>query len=215
MFYLTLLHLGGTLHQFCTCLSRKTFLIGTVDGITHIEIILGSQKHLVRHKREERYLLICHRELGHHLYPITLILGELILHLEGADGIYLIAKEIDAVRELTTIGIDIEDGTTQGKLTWLVDIIHLAEAKLMERLLYLAHSNDLTFLKHQLAGIKALLRDHHLGESLRVSHDIARCPTRETGQNFCAENLRSGITLGILDGPAITGGEEKHIIITQ
>ena len=67
------LHLCSALQLFCTCLIRKAFLISTFNGIAHIEIILRSQDHIIGDKREERYLLICHRELGHHFHTIALV----------------------------------------------------------------------------------------------------------------------------------------------
>ena len=49
-FYLPSLHLSGICHLLCLRLSRKAFLIGTVNGITDIEIILCNQHHILRHK---------------------------------------------------------------------------------------------------------------------------------------------------------------------
>ena len=134
LFNLTLFHLCGTTHLLSLSLRRKTLLIGTVDGITHIEIILGNQQCLLRQKREERHLVACSHQLRHNLHMGSLILRQLILHLKGTDGVDIIAKEVDAIRVLATIGIDIEDRTTHRKLTWLIDVIHLSEAEVTKRL---------------------------------------------------------------------------------
>ena len=47
---------------------------------------------------------------------ITLILGKLVFDVEGADGINLITEEIDTERIFATVGIDVEDASTNGKL---------------------------------------------------------------------------------------------------
>ena len=48
--YFPLLHFGGIGQLFSLCLSREAFLIGTINGITDIEIILCNQQHVLRHK---------------------------------------------------------------------------------------------------------------------------------------------------------------------
>ena len=135
LFNLTLFHLCGTTHLFGLSLSREAFLIGTVDGIAHIEIVFGNQQSLLRQERKERHLIACSHQLRYDLHMGTLILRQLILYLKGADGVDIVAKEVDAVRIFATVGIDIEDGATHGKLAWLIDVIHLSEAKVTKRLL--------------------------------------------------------------------------------
>ena len=63
----------------------------------------------------------------------TLILRQLILDLKCTDGVDIVAKEVDAIRILATIGIDIEDRTAHRKLTWFIDVIHLSETKVTKR----------------------------------------------------------------------------------
>ena len=96
----------------------------------------------------------------------------MILDLEGTDGIDVIAKEINTIGVFATKGIDIENGATKGILTWLVDIIDLTEAEFMEGLLDLLDGYGLILLEGELAGIETLLGNHHLGQGLRIGHDI-------------------------------------------
>ena len=62
-------------------------------------------------------------EVRNYLDGIDLFLGELGLDVEDADGVDLIAKEVDTVGVFAGEREDIEDATPDGELTWLVDKI--------------------------------------------------------------------------------------------
>ena len=139
-FYLCTLHLCGRLELFGSGLSRETFLIGTVDGVAHIEEVFRHQQHILRHEREEGDLLPCPcRQLWYDLHLFPLFPRELVLHLKGTDGVDIIAKEVDTVGIFATEGIDVEDGTTLSKLSGFVDVVHLTKTKGPQRLPDFSH----------------------------------------------------------------------------
>ena len=216
LFYLVLFQLRSTF-QFHPGLIGKTLLIGTVYRIADIEEVLHHQQRILGQEREKRYFLLRHRrQLRHDLYPVATFLRQLILHLEGTDGVDVIAEEVNAERIFATVGIDVEDGAAQGKLTRFVDIVHLAETELAQCFLNRRHGDGLVFLQDEGTRIEILFRHHQLCQCFRISHNIAErgllCKPRK---NFGAENLIGGIALGILDGPTITAGEEQHIPVAQ
>ena len=159
-FNLLLFHLRGRLKLFLLGLGRETFLIGTVDSITDIEEILRHKKRVIGYKREEGHFILCRQgEFGHNLNMVALFPGQLILHLESADRVDIVAKEVYSIGVFATEGIDVEDGSTQGELTWLVDIVYFMKAELMEGLLNVGDSDSLVFLQHQRTSIKVFLGD--------------------------------------------------------
>lgn len=68
---------------------------------------------------------------------------QLVFHGERADGINLVTEEINAERQFAAKGIDIHDASTHRKLTGLVDIIHLVEAKVAQAMLQIGDVNGL------------------------------------------------------------------------
>ena len=52
------------------------------------------------------------------------VTGELVFDLKGADGVDVVTEEVDAEGILTAETIDVEDGASQGKLSWFIDIVN-------------------------------------------------------------------------------------------
>ena len=119
----------GLMHELWSGDERHTLLECSIDGIAHKEIILGGNDGIRGQQRQKRLLhCIVSLEFGHYLYPITGFERQLIFNLEDAERINLVAKEIDTIRVFATIRIYIENGATQGKLTWFVYIVDLVES---------------------------------------------------------------------------------------
>ena len=189
-FYLMSFNLCGLFELFHLSLGGKAFLIGTINSIPHIGVVFRHQHDIFRHEREERYLILCHHcKFRHNLNLVTLVLRELILHFKCTDGIDVITKEIDTIRIFATIGVDIEDRTTQGELSRLIYIIYFTKAKLPKRLLDIRDRYCLVFLQHQCPCVQCLLRDHHFCQSLRIGDDISSALARQTGHNLGSEDL--------------------------
>ena len=170
---LSLFHLRGSLELFAFGLGREALLIGAFDGIVDVEEVFRHEEHVVRHEREERHLLVGrHREFWHDLNLVALFTRELVLHLKRADGVDIVAKEVDTIRKFAAEGVDVEDGATQRKLSWLVDVVHLVEAKLAKRLLYIRNGNRLILGKDEGAGVEVLLENDELCDCLRIGDDI-------------------------------------------
>ncbi len=63
---------------------------------------------------------------------ITLILRKLVFDVEGADGINLITEEIDTKRIFATVVIDVEDSSTNGKMTRFIDVISILKSDISQ-----------------------------------------------------------------------------------
>ena len=117
--------LSGTLQTLSHSLLRKALLIGALYSIMNIKEIFDHQKTVLRKERQKRHLVILNdAQLWHDVYLLTFILRQLAIHLESADRVDIVAKEVDTERQLVAIGINVEDTTTQRKLAWLVDVVN-------------------------------------------------------------------------------------------
>ena len=147
------------------------------------------------------------------LLPVT---AELVVHLEGADAVHLIAKEVDAVWQLVREGIDVDDAATNGKLPRLIDVIRPVEAEAEQRLLHEHDIHPLPYAQAQSLLAEFLFRYNKFGESLGVRHDEERQTScRESGKHFRSEDFLSGIALAELDGSLVAAWEEEHLVVAQ
>ena len=154
---LLLLHLSGTLHTFRHRLGRKSVVINLFDGVVDIDEIFHHEDGILRKEMQERHFLGRYlRQFGHNLDLLTTVLGELILHFKGADGVDVIAKEVDTEGIFAGIGIDVEDAATQSKLSWLVDIILFHETEILQRVYHKRDIDGLPRLQSQSSLIKIL-----------------------------------------------------------
>ena len=140
---LALLHLCGFSQSLLQGLLREAVLIDAFDGFADELKVFHYQQGVAGQELQDRLFLFYGCELGHDVHAVAAFLRQLVLHLEGADGVDVVAKEVDAEWEFVAIGIDVEDGAAQGKLTRLIDIIDLAETKVAQRLADAVHSDVL------------------------------------------------------------------------
>ena len=165
------LHMGKN-EAFLQGLLREALLIDALDGLANKLLVAHHQQGVLWQELQNRLLLFNGRELWHDVHAVAALLRQLVLNLEGADGVDIVAKEIKTKRKLMTVGIDIEDGATQGKLTRFIDIVNLAEAKLTQGLADAVHADALVLCQCQTTGIQLLARHHHLGQCLRIGDNI-------------------------------------------
>ena len=197
------------MHKLHACYQRHILLEGGIDGIAHIQIILGGNDGILGQQRQERLLgSLVGLQFGHYLYPVTGIERELILNLEGAHALHVVAKKVDTIRVLATVAIHVEDRTTQRKLSGLVHVVHLVKAQLAQLLGDIAYGHLLPFLYHHRTVVQRLLRHHHLGQGLRIGNNEHRFI--HLCHHLGTENLRSRIKLSVLDGTTVTAWEEQH-----
>ena len=107
-----LLHLGSFFHTLLQGLRRETFVVGTPNGIVHIQEVLDHQHRIGRQKREKRHPLLHHSQLRHYLHLLALVFRQLGVHLESADRVYVVTEEVYAERQLTAVGVDIQNAAT-------------------------------------------------------------------------------------------------------
>ena len=145
-----------------------------------------------------------------------MVLRQLVFHLESTDRVDIVAEEVNTVGILTTKGINVENRTAKGKLSWLIDIIHLTEAKVTKGLRDIGDIDGLVFLQDEGTRVETFLRHHKFCQCLRIGHDIEqRILLCQSGHNLRAKDLTGSITLRILDGSAVTRGEKQHITTAQ
>ena len=121
------------------------------------------------------------RRIGDDAHVLEFLHAQLILHIKGTYAVHLIAEEINAVRQLTGIGIDIQQTASQGELSGLIHIVHTQESHIEERLLYI---HDVTGIPHAQFERMSLQRRgiyHLLGEGLWTgNHEERKGTTTES-----------------------------------
>ena len=112
-----------------------------------VEEVLGCQKCVFRKELQERNLLLGERcQLRDYLYLLQLAMRQLALHFKGADGVDVVAKEINAVGQLAAERVDVDDASTNSELPGLVNIIGLLEPEVAQGLLYCRYLHGLSYL---------------------------------------------------------------------
>ena len=103
---------------------REAVLVYLPYLVMHISIVFHHQQRIMRQCLQERSLgCAALGKLGNNLHRISCLGRELGLYLEGAQAVYLIAKEIYTERQLGTEGINVDDTSSHGKLSWLIHIV--------------------------------------------------------------------------------------------
>ena len=145
---------------------------------------------------------------------ITLILRKLVFDVESADGIYLITEEIDTERIFATVGIDIEDASTNGKLTRFIDVISLLKSEITQ----LMHDIYLCYLlsdrKFEDSLIQNLLGNHEFRQGIRIRNDIDLLASRQSCQHFRSQDFVCRIPLTVLDSAAVAGRKEEDTLLS-
>ena len=205
--YLLALHLRGLLHAFGECLVGEAVGIDLGYGVAHIHIILHHDERIVGQELEERDTPIgtC-RQFGHDVYLLLLLLRQLALHLEGADGVDLVVEEINAEGQFAAKGIDIEDAPSDGELTWFVHIILFVEPQREQSLAQVVHVDHLSLVERDHPFVELAFRHHEFRESLGMGNHQQRflfAPRGETCKHLGAQYLVSGIALSVFHRPFI------------
>ena len=172
LLYLSRFHLCSVSQTLLHGLLREALPIDILYGLAHKLQVFRNQQGIVGQELQDGLFLLYGSQLRHDIHMVATLLRQLVLYLESADRVDLVAKEVEAERELVAIGIDVEDRAAKGKLSWLVDVVHLAETKLTQRLTDSVHADGLLLFEGQSTGIELLARHHHLGKSLGVGNDV-------------------------------------------
>ena len=145
-----------------------------------------------------------------------MVLRQLVFHLESTDGVDIVAEEINTVGILTTKGINVENRTAKGKLPWLIDIIHLTEAKVTKCFRNISDIDGLVFLQDEGTRVETFLRHHKFCQRLRIGHDIEQLILLcQPGHDLRAKDLTGCVALCILDGSTVTGRKKQHFATVQ
>ena len=174
--YLVLLHLCGILQTLGHGLRGEALLPSLLHAVAHKVEVLGSEKGVGGQELEQRILVLDHRQLRDDVDVVAPLSRELVLHVEGAYGVDVVAEEIDTEGELTAEGIDIEDAATQRKLPRLIDIVHLMETEVAQRLADVIGTDGLAHAQRQHTVVETLARHHLLGDGIRVSDYVKTHP---------------------------------------
>ena len=172
LFYLAGLHFGGILQTLRQGLRRKALLVGALDGFAHKCEVLAYQDGVFGQELQHGVLLHLGRQLGHDVGLLAALLRQLVLHLKGTYGVYLVAEEVDAEGVLATVAEHVEDAAAQGELAGLVDIVHLVEPQLAQLFQHVVGLHRLPLLQGQRPAVQLLAGDHHLGHGLGMGHDV-------------------------------------------
>ena len=211
---LLLLHLGGSLHPFGQCLRRETVLVYLVHSVTDVGKVFHHKQGVLGQETREGHLLLRHGgQFGHNLYLLALVLGELCLHLEGADGVNLVAEEVKAEWILRTVGINVDDAAAHGKLSRLIHIVGLGEIELAQPLFQFHDVHLLSGLEHNGPFVEPGLRHHQFAQRLWTGHhiEIAFAVLRYLAQHLGAQYLVGCVALAVFHGASIGGRVEKHL----
>ena len=216
---LALFHLRLSLQLLRHGLRGEPLLVNPVYGIAHIEEVLESQHGVFRQEMQERHLLFRQRrQFGYDLHPLQLPVRELRLHLERADGLDVVAEEVDAERQLVRVGIHVDDAAAHGELPRFVDIVGLAESERPQGLFHLDDAGVLSDGQRQPPFVQLPLRHHQLRQGRRLGHDeerqralLLRIQGGEPRQHLRPQYLVAGIALPVLHSAPVGRGIEEHI----
>ena len=74
-------------------------------------------------------LLVMQPHNRHFVYPFV---GQLRLDIKGADGINLVAEEVQTERIVGSITVDVHYTSAYSKLSWFVNEVHALESQLQQ-----------------------------------------------------------------------------------
>ena len=171
--YLLLLYLRRSLQALGHSLLREAVVVYLLDGRTKVEAVFHHKQSVFGQKRRKRLLLLGElRQFGHDAHLLFRVLRELVCHLERAYGVYLVAEEVDAERQLRRVRVDVDDASAHGELPRLVDIVDLLEAELAHLASKVGKVDDVAHGNVDGALVKAALRHHKFAERLGTGDDI-------------------------------------------
>ena len=170
---LCLLLLGGTLGTFLDGLCGETLVVGLADDLTDILQVLHHQQRVLGQERQQR-LTAFHlaRQFRDDVNLLAAVTRQLVFHLKSAEGVNVIAKEIDSERIFAAEREHIENAATKGKLAGLIDVIHLTETQFTQSGANRIHIDMLSGMEAERTVVKAFLRDNELCHCFGVGYNI-------------------------------------------
>ncbi len=157
-------------------------------------------------------------QIGDDLHPVELLGRELGGYVETADGLHLVAEEIDAVGLVLGKRKDVDDTAAQRILPRLVDEIHLRKSVLLQQIGQKPHLHPLAAPDRYRPSVELSRIDHLLGQSLRIGTDDQKALSVETAkgiQRRGALHDARRILLSELHGALVSGGKEHHPLLAQ
>lgn len=141
--------------------------------------------------------------------------GELLLNVEGADGVDLVAEEVDAEGLFVGVGEDVEDAAAKRVLSWLINELLLLEAIRLESLNQLGDAHLVANGEVHLGIVEASGGNDFLYQRIGKGDDDDRLRLLQTSEGIGTENL-----VGIVDGTvfvdvAVGGGEEGYLVAVE
>ena len=122
---------------------------------------------------------------------LLLLDGGLLLYVERADAVHLVAEEVDAIGIFGGVTVNVNQRTANGVLTGFVNIIHTMETVFLQRLPdeFLVHLHPHGY--GQRVALELCGRRHRLVESLRMRHHVERGtpPGNQPGKHLRAQYL--------------------------
>ena len=232
--YLLLFLLGSTSHSIVQRLWRETLVVCLTNDINNeAHIVANKHTTLWQELRKRHFLLRESSKLRHDVDFLALVGWELILNLECAYRLNLIAEEIKTERQVIRERIHIENASANSKLPRLIYIILHTETEVAQLMLNVRDIDSLSYGKMYCTVIKDCLINRHFCKGRRIGNDEERrtwqliclfwsgssiirrifysilSERRQSRENLCTENLVCSISLTVFYGTSITWREEK------
>ena len=180
------------------------------------EKIPAGNNRLLRQIVQERHtsstFLPC--QFGYDNHHVFFLLRQLCFDFERTYTIYLISKEINAIRIFRRERIHIDDTSPYSILARFIHIIHQTESMFEECLFQPFYPKVHSDFQFQGALIHTLSRDYLFGQCLWISHNVNGVTILQAVQHFRSKYLAGSIRLPILDGPAVRRRKEKDILLS-
>ena len=197
---------------------RKAFGGDGLHALKQVACVAHGQQRAGGNETEHRYthgVVAAGGHVGGHGHTLHLLLGKLGLYAEGADGVDLVAEEVDAVGKLVGIAEHIDYGAAHGELPGLIHIVLAHESVVEHPARELVEAQLATHGNLQGVVAHSLARGHTLGHGLGVGHHEAQrrvvVPVRE---GLGAEHLRGRVLLAVFYIAFVARGEEHHRLLS-
>ena len=193
------------------------------DAFGNPVIVFADDEGGVRHKLDKRDALgdISIEVWGDGDF-IDTFFRELAIDLEGTERVDLVAEEVDAERIFAREAEDIDDGATDGKLTWLIDIIDALEMFGIEGVDEVLAVDVLTCLDMDELLLDIVGLCHFLGKSLGIGNDDERSlrvgvllEVVDSSHGLGAQDLVGRVDLSVLDRALVARREERHAVVAR
>ena len=203
-------------------LGCQGFVVHLLDAFAQPQEVAHGQDGVGGQEVEERHhaaRAACREviaEVGHDDHALLLLLGQLRLHLEGAQALHLVAEEVDAEGVFAGEGKYVDDAASDGILAGFIDIVGMLKAVAVEHLGDERHVHLLAHVEGKRLLLEFTLRHHLLGQRVGEGDDAqAAAVLLQTAEHLGAEDFVGGVLLAVLDGAAEGRREEEHLPVAQ